>query len=211
MAAWLTVVVRHAVVDWVRSRAGRRRLFRVIRDLDPLARRVFELYYWDGHRAPEIAEMLSVQPGPRADLAAVLDALERIQSVLTDRHRGELMSLVARSGSAVNVDVLDDTPAASLDRGSDPEARLQWLELEAALAAALAELPAEDAAIARLLFVQGWGREDVRRALHLDGLSRHRVSGIVERLRSALVARGIGPGGSVSPSRPASGVFAWSI
>jgi DNA-directed RNA polymerase specialized sigma24 family protein len=37
LGAWLAVVVRHAVVDWVRQRAGRRRLFGAVRRLEELA------------------------------------------------------------------------------------------------------------------------------------------------------------------------------
>lgn len=45
LAARLTVLVRDVVVDWVRGRAGRRRLFRSIATLGAFERRVFELYY----------------------------------------------------------------------------------------------------------------------------------------------------------------------
>src|SRR5262245_2891698 len=46
LRAWLVRVVRNVLIDWVRSRRGRKRLFGSIQALDPLAQRVFELYYW---------------------------------------------------------------------------------------------------------------------------------------------------------------------
>src|SRR5438046_2392201 len=55
LGSWLTVVVRRVIVDWVRSRKGRRRLFASIKALQELDREIFDLYYWRGHSPAEIA------------------------------------------------------------------------------------------------------------------------------------------------------------
>src|SRR5208282_5318471 len=91
LGGWLAVIARHAIVDWIRSRKGRRRLFQAVKDLSALEQRIFEMYYWDGWTPSEIAERLASEQCQRADLAAVLDALERIQAALTGRHRAELL------------------------------------------------------------------------------------------------------------------------
>jgi DNA-directed RNA polymerase specialized sigma24 family protein len=198
LAAWLTVVVRHVVVDWVRSRAGRRRLFRTIRDLEALDQRVFELYYWEHQRPVEIVEILRMRESRPVDLPEVLAALSRIQEAMTDRHRSELLALVARTRPAASLDGAE-SPARSLAAADDPERELGVRELDALFAAALAELPAEDAAIVRLTFVQGWSRERVRRGLHLERLTGERLAGILARLKELLTARRVGPREAATP------------
>ncbi len=101
IGGWLAVVARHSTVDWIRSKKGRRRLFRAVENLSPFDRRVFELYYWDERAPSEIAEL------QRSDLPSVLDALERVQAVLSDRHRAELVSMAFRSKAPVPIDETD--------------------------------------------------------------------------------------------------------
>jgi DNA-directed RNA polymerase specialized sigma24 family protein len=199
LAAWLTVLVRHVVVDWVRSRAGRRRLFRAVARMDAFDRRVFELFYWERRRATEIAELLQVERRRPADLPEVLDALERIDVAVSDSHRRQLLALVARTKPAASLDT-DDLPAEVVQESrADPERAATARELDRLFAAALAALPAEDSAILRLTFVQGMSREDVRRALHLPHLTRDRLSAILARLRSVMAGMRLGPGDAATP------------
>ena len=177
---WLAVVVRHVAVDWVRSRAGRRRLFGAIKRLAPFDQRVFELYYWQRHRPSEIAGLTG------AMLTDVLDALARVDGALTERHRSELVSLTARSTRPIAIDAPRDTPLDIVDETADPEAPLRLRQDEAAFTRAIGALPAEDAAIVRLKFMQGLSNGDIRRALHLDQLPERRVAGILARLRQLL-------------------------
>jgi DNA-directed RNA polymerase specialized sigma24 family protein len=117
LAGWLTVVVRRAIVDWLRSRAGRRRLFRSIRALGPLDREVFELYYWRGCTPAEIVAILAVRT-PHPSLSDVFDALERIEEALSARQRAELLSMAARVRDPVPLTgELERVPGS----GHDPE------------------------------------------------------------------------------------------
>jgi DNA-directed RNA polymerase specialized sigma24 family protein len=196
LIGWLAVVVRRAAVDWVRSRAGRRRMFAAVLDLDRFHQRLFELFYWEGRRPAEAAELLGVEWKRPVGLDEVFDALERIDGVLSNRHRSELLSLVARSRAAIPLEgdgeaPMVDPPAETLD----PEALLGAREREALLARALAALPAEDAAIVALKFVEGLTRPQIQRFLRLPELTEHRVRTIVATLRATLAAaeRGEGP------------------
>jgi RNA polymerase sigma factor (sigma-70 family) len=199
LAAWLTILVRHVVVDWVRSRAGRRRLFGAIRTLPAFDRRVFELYYWERRRATEVVELLRREQQSPMDLTDVLQALERIQEAMSDRHRAELLTMVARTMPAATLDDAAVPEPVSAGRADDPEEELGARELDMQFASALAALPVEDAAIIRLTFVQGWSREQVRRALHLEDLTVDRMRGILERLKELLAARGLGPREAATP------------
>ena len=67
IGGWLAVLTRHAVVDWIRSRKGRRRLFGIVKKLSPLDQRIFELYYWEDRTPTEIAETLAAEHN-RCDL-----------------------------------------------------------------------------------------------------------------------------------------------
>lgn len=185
---WLAIVVRHVIVDWVRSRAGRRRLFGVVQALDPTARRVFELYYWEDRTPSEIAGILHTAD-PAVDLPAVLDALERVDRVLTERHRSELLSMAARARSAGSLDADPDSSSEIADPSApNPEADLAAREMDARFAAAIGSLPPEDAAIMRLRFVQGLTLRQVQQALHLDRLPAERLRAIVDRVRARLGA-----------------------
>ena len=200
LAAWLTIVIRHVVVDWARSERGRRRLFGAIARLDERHQRVFELYYWEHRRPSEIVEMLTRTLGQAVGLADVLDALATIERSLSDRHRRELLALVARTRTPVSLDDEDERPRLALvDRQPHPEAALRVREIDEAFAGAMAELPAEDRAIVKLKFVQGWAGSEIQRALHLDALPPERIGSIVAMLRERLAARGIGHAEAATP------------
>jgi DNA-directed RNA polymerase specialized sigma24 family protein len=135
-------------------------------------------------------------------LTDVLDALERVQTVLTDRQRLELMAMTARATRAVSLDAApdgDDRPYDLADPGADTERDVQARELERLLDRALGELGVEDAAIARLKYGEGLSLKQIRDALHLDQLTDERVRGILEVLKTRLADRS---GGSVASAVP---------
>ncbi|HEX9500712.1 MAG TPA: hypothetical protein VGA10_03580 [Thermoanaerobaculia bacterium] len=180
IGGWLAVLTRHTAVDWIRSRKGRRRLFHAIRDLPQFEQRVFARYYWDDRTPSEIADL------EHAELPAVLDALERIQSTLSDRHRAELMAAAVRSKPHL---ALDDIEAP--DPRADPEAAVHTAQLNERFEIALRRLPAEDAAIVRLKYVEGLTNADIERAIGANGVTSSRLQSILSRLRSALLTLGV--------------------
>lgn len=157
IGSWLAVVARNSVVDWVRSRKGRRRLFHAVRALPPSDQRVFEMYYWDERSPCEIAELLAL--AVRSKPAVALD----------------------------DTDVGERAPAPDLD----PETSARIAQLNARLEAALRRLPAEDAAIVRLKYIEGLSAGGVELALGLRGLTSARLREILARLRSALADLGV--------------------
>jgi DNA-directed RNA polymerase specialized sigma24 family protein len=189
IGGWLAVVARHAVVDWVRSRKGRRRLFQALQDLSRADQRVFELYYWDERTPSEIAELLAQETGEPSSLAVVLGALERVDGALTGRHRAELCALAVRSKVPRALEDLEEG-SRIIDGGADPEAAARVAQLNASFERALAALPAEDAAIVRLKYAEGLSNQDVERALGVERLSAARLQGILGRLRDLLADAG---------------------
>ena len=191
LGAWLSVLVRNVTIDWVRSRAGRRRLFRSIKRLAPLDQRVFELFYWENRNVAEMVGVLEVEFGAPS-LAEVLDALERVQLALTVRQRIELLAMTTRSSVAVSLDAPDDPderPYDVPDPAADPQRDVEARETQELLDAALAALPAEDAAIIRMKYEEGFSLKQIRDALHLDTLTEQRVSAILATLQARLPGR----------------------
>jgi RNA polymerase sigma factor (sigma-70 family) len=180
IGGWLAVLARHAAIDWIRSRKGRRRLFQAIRDLPQFEQRVFARYYWDDSAPTEIADL------EHAELSAVLDALDRIQSTLSDRHRADLMAAAVRSKPPI---ALDDIEAA--DPRAGPETAVHIAQLNERFETALRRLPAEDAAIVRLKYVEGLTNADIERAIGISGVTASRLQNILTRLRSALANLGV--------------------
>ena len=190
LAAWLAAVLRNVMVDWVRSRAGRRRMFAAVERLERRDQRVFELYYWQEQTPAAIAQALGIETGAPVDLAEVFESLERIHECLSHRHRSELLSLVARSNRPLSLEAPpEDTPIEPADPGASPERQLRIRQLEEALRGAIAALPPEDAAIVRLRFVQGLSHTDIQRLLRLDELPDRRLRRILRGLRELLSGR----------------------
>jgi DNA-directed RNA polymerase specialized sigma24 family protein len=191
LTAWLGAVVRNVIVDWARSRRGRARLFGAIRDLDVFDQQVFELFYWQERRPGEMAEMLGAQSGTTVTLAMVFDALARVDGALQDRHRRDLLALAARRHAAAPLEDNEGVPVAVASAAPDAEATIIAREHEQAMSAALATLPAEDAAIVRLRYVQGLSLSQIRRLLALDALPESRLRGILARLADTLRGAGM--------------------
>jgi DNA-directed RNA polymerase specialized sigma24 family protein len=208
LSAWLAVVTRDVIVDWARSGAGRRAFFAVIKHLDDFDQCVFELYYSEERTPWEIAAILKqTRGGPNGapvQTIDVLDALDRIQALMRQRHRSELLSLAARSGpsGSVEAEIEDARPHRRFNRAHPETAAIADIidvtsrakQLEALFATAVAALPPQDAAIVRLKYVQGLTDGEIQRALHLDRLGDARLQSIAMRLRAALAAASVDAG-----------------
>jgi len=190
LGGYLAVACRHAVVDWVRSRRGRRRLFKSVETLPKAEQRVFELFYWERRTPSEIAELLRVERGAPTDLSDVLAMLARVDAQLTERQRTELLAMCGRTMAPASIErgAAHDLAADAL---SDPARRVHVAEMNARLDAALRLLPSEDAAIVRLKFVEGLSDGDIARALVLDASPSTRIAGILARLQATLAATGV--------------------
>lgn len=194
LAAWLTIVARNAIVDWVRSRKGRRRLFQSIRALGAGDGRIFELYYWGGHRPSEIAELVSIGDS-RVTISDVFAALERIERALTVRQRAELAAMASRRAEPAPLEDGEGRLAADpAHERDDPERLVRTRQTSDALAAAIADLPAEEALIVSMRFLDGLSTTQVERALHVAPITADRMAGILLRLRQRLEHRGIDGG-----------------
>jgi RNA polymerase sigma factor (sigma-70 family) len=194
IASWLLVMVRNVMVDWVRSRAGRRRLFKSIQALPRLEQRVFELFYWENAMPGEMVDRLAGEEFGSPSLAAVLESLERVQQALTERQRGELLAMTSRGAAAVSLDAPTDDETQAIDPAdpaADVEGHAEAREADDLIGRALAGLAPEEAAIVRLKYEEGLSLKQIKSALHLETLTEQRVREILARLKARLAALGL--------------------
>lgn len=186
MGGWLTAVVRNAVVDWIRSRRGRRRLFGSIKALDPIDQQVFDLFYYRGHRVTEIAGVLRMSQ-PTISVADVFESLDRIEHALSSRQRAELMTMAAGVRDPISLEPADgETRHEPADPAGGPELTLVTAEMTRLLEAALARLPVEEALIVSMHYLEGLTKPQIERALGVGPITNHRMTVILARLRVLL-------------------------
>ena len=188
IVAWLAVVVRHATIDWVRSRTGRRRHFASIRRLGALERYAFELKYWQEQPPDDYAASLTALAGRPVHAHEAEAALERVERALTLRHRADLCAALTRPRAAVSIDHSEgDTAFHVPDSQPDPEKWLLMAESAGEMSRLLAMLSAEDRRILHLKFAHDCSHREMSTALGME-VSDERVRRAVTRLR-ALVGR----------------------
>jgi RNA polymerase sigma factor (sigma-70 family) len=73
----------------------------------------------------------------------------------------------------------------------DPEMSMRVAQLNERFETALSRLPAEDAAIVRLKYVEGLTNAAIERAIGASEVTTSRLQDILGRLRSALVGLGV--------------------
>ncbi len=187
LSSWLSVVMRTVLVECVRSLAKRRRLMKIVEALPALEQQVFELFYWNDRTPAEICSLAEAKLRRPVALSEVMDALDRLEGVLTETHRRELLALSARSRPPVSLDPeLEPVVTETVDPHSRPEQALRAGELARAFDDALATLRPEDAAILRLKYEQGLSNRDIQRALHLERLADDRVKTVAAGIRPFL-------------------------
>jgi RNA polymerase sigma factor (sigma-70 family) len=189
IAAWLAVVVRRVTIDWVRTRAGRRRHFASIGRLGKLERRAFELKYWHDPPPADYAASLSALLGRPVHAHEADAALERVERALDQRHRAELCAALTRTTPAVSIDRLEgDASIPMPDQQPDPEARVLRAEVAAELSRLMARLPDDDRQMLQLKFAHGCSHREISSALGVD-VSDDRVRRAAARLRALVEHR----------------------
>ena len=77
---WLRAVTRNMIVDRHRSIHGRKRFPKALLQLSPYARKVFDLYYWQGYSLHDIDHFLEAHRNGSSE--SVADLMEEIRKAL---------------------------------------------------------------------------------------------------------------------------------
>ena len=210
-STWLAAVVYNLAREWIRSAKGRRRMFRVVRDMDRADRLVFRYYFWDGYTIGQIAALLQTRENLRCRPRQVLDRLGFIERRLSKDHRWRLVTSLLRSVTPLSLDqprsfVREDAPFELPDTRIDPLSVVERERAVTVLRRLLRELPKEERRALQLRFGRGQTARTVARALGLRNYKRvyEIQSRALAKLEAGLRDRGVelgdfvaGPPGSL--------------
>lgn len=199
---WLAAVVFNMAREWIRSAKGRRRMFRVVREMSRTDRLIFRYYFWEGRATQEIAELLSTHDRIRMSGIDVRGRLGKIERRLTRDHRWRLVTSLLRSVPPVSLEqsrtaVQEDGPVPPVqvsDGRPDPEEQARHRRASATLRRLVAELPDRERRAIQLKFGRGMTARAVARALGIANYKRvYEIQArALSRLARRLEARGIG-------------------
>ena len=182
ITTYLTVVVAMLFRDYLVQRRGRWRPSAAAQRLGPIATRLERMVARDGMPLREAGERLRTAG----------------ETSLTDRELAGVVRELPSRTPLRPVEVPDDAVAehASLDGADAPlgaaEDHAARREAEAALAAALATLPAEDRVILRMRYWEGSSVADIARALSIEQKPLYRrLERLLVELRGGVEARGL--------------------
>ena len=175
LPTYLTSVIVNLFRDYRNNRWGRWRPSAEATRRGPVAVRLEELLYRDGHPVREAVQILH-------SLGCGLSESEltRLAACLPQRHPKGEVSLESPGASTV---------AAEIDSGRDADSMLVMEEL---LHSLVSELPAEDALIMRMRFWSNLSVADIARTLRTDQKPLYRrLEKTQAKLRVALESRGV--------------------
>lgn len=177
LATFLTTVLANLFADFRNSQWGRWRPSAVAIRHGPIAIRLEQLLYRDGHGLREATEILRATglDLPVADIA-------RLATKLPARESNDEVPL----DSVLRTDQEPSTNAGDWERAE------ATATTEKIIQDVIGELPAEDALIVRMRFWNDQSIADIARALRLDQkVLYRRVEGIRARLNRELASRGV--------------------
>lgn len=199
---WLAAVVFNMAREWIRSARGRRRMFRVVREMSRTDRLIFRYYFWEGRATEEIAELLSTHDRIPMSGIDVRGRLGKIERRLTRDHRWRLVTSLLRSVPPMSLEqsrvaVQEDGPVPPVqvaDERPDPETRARHRHASATLRRLVAELPDRERQAIQLKFGRGMTARAVAQALGIGNYKRiYEIQArALSRLARRLDAAGVG-------------------
>ncbi|HWK88680.1 MAG TPA: sigma-70 family RNA polymerase sigma factor [Longimicrobium sp.] len=179
---YLTVVIGNLYRDYRVQEWGRWRPSVAAKRLGAEAMRLEALLYRDGY-----------------PLSQAITVMRSSGTELTERELHELAAQIPvrmRTRELLGVDAPDPIAAESADADiREAEDAREWNHVLAALNRALDDLPAEDAVIVRLRYLEAFSVADIARKLHLEQKPLYRrLDRVLVQLRERLVAEGVDRG-----------------
>ena len=175
LSTYLTTVLVNLFRDYRNARWGRWRPSAEAKRRGPIAIRLEELIYRDGHRLREAVQILQALGTPLSDAD-----LTRLATALPVRRGHDEVSI-----ESVEATLVAASPGSEHD-GDDMRG------LEKLLDSLVASLPAEDAVIMRMRFWSEMSVAEIARTLRIEQKPLYRrLDGIQAKLKAALESRGV--------------------
>ena len=157
LTPWLRKVIKNLSINWVWSTEGRRRLLKPITRLPARQQRIFELYFWKGLCPSALCEQLQLEH-QQTDLPEVLDALESLFSLLSQKKLWRLMSNLMRMRREMSLDDVDEETGIGMEPaegGPNPEEALMEREEEERMNRALSNLDSQERLMIQFRYEEG--------------------------------------------------------
>ena len=188
---WLSVVAANACRDRFRKTRASSSPRSVIDQLDEREQLVFRYYYQEHRRHGEIAELIDTQHGLPCTKLDVIQAIGRIDDLLTTGRRWFLLAALHANKPSYSLEVLREEtgyqPVAVSDVDGFEEAT-QRKELLDRLKAALEQLRPSDQLLVQLRFEHGMTAPQIARIMQYDNHRRvyTRLRTVFNQLRKLL-------------------------
>lgn len=173
---WLATVVLNLGREWIRSKRGRRRIFRAVRRRSYLDQLIFRYHHWESMPASQIANSLRWNHGLEVTESEVDRRLGALRETLA---ADGCWRLVSAHNRAVGLLPLEEEgngqppPTRGLgDKLPDSVALVRHREAVAALRAAVLELPQLERRALEERFARGKTAREAARALGLENFKQ---------------------------------------
>lgn len=195
---WLAAVVFNLGREWIRSKRGRRRLYRKIRELPELDRIIFRYRFWEGFDMVQIARFLQVNHRVVVSEEDVASSVGRMLSLLGC---DQLWRLVSKSAGYARQVPLEEQPLAGMpgDRAAErrrslgPAADLMSGLAVAVLREVVGALPDAERRALTLKYGHGMNAKEIAAVLEIVNYKRvyELQAKAIVHIRKVLVERGV--------------------
>lgn len=165
---WLRKVIKNSCINWAWSEDGRKRLFKPIARLSEHEQNIFELYFWKGLSPSEIYEQLRLEEQKELEFIDVLNALEKIFSVLSYQNLWQLLCNLARRRGNVSLEEIEEETGHEIIDDTNPEEILLQKETAENIAHAMKELSTREQLAVRFHYEETLTVKEIAEIFHLS-------------------------------------------
>lgn len=173
---WLATVVLNLGREWIRSKRGRRRMFRAVRRMSLLDQLVFRYHYWESMPASQIVNSLRWNHGFETSAADIERRLGRLRETLAADGCWRVVSSHNRSVGLLPLDEDNGgrhTPTRGLASHHVPsDAAVSHKQAVAKLRSAVRALPAIERRALEERFARGKTAREAAESLGLDNFKQ---------------------------------------
>jgi RNA polymerase sigma factor (sigma-70 family) len=193
-STWLRAVVRNLCLDWLRSRNGRKQMFRSIASKGQVEREIFRCVF-QNRLSLEQAWLELQASGVSISFSEFEEHTIRIRSTLTDRQLW-LLSTANTKVSSIESEIEGTFPIDVPDPALSPEDAALLNDIHDSVSKAVENLEEADRLLIRLRYSQELGLAEIASLLGLKDAQTvdRRIRDALERIRRHLGISGAGAG-----------------
>jgi RNA polymerase sigma factor (sigma-70 family) len=185
-STWLKAVVRNLCLDWLRSKYGRKQMFRSVSSLASLDQEIFRLVFQNGLKLQQCWNELR-SSGIVVSFPELEDRAIAIQSVLTSRQIW-LLSTANPTATSIDGDSDSDFPIEIREPSLDPEELVLLADIHRSVLKVMDDLADGDRLLLRLRYFQELSLVEIADLVGLKDAQTadRRIRDALEKVRSGL-------------------------